>query len=153
MTTRDQRVLPSVEERHAAHNESSRRSYIKSLEPLVRKAARLLKVEVNSGNSHAQCSSELAEAMDSIDRLATQFSVLTHGSPECHVDRVYKQYLHTMSDGRPKGYRGILDNAILEMSTLEQSLQEFEHIILNWMGMGQEMKHYCLVYDPVEMMI
>ncbi|KAK0462680.1 hypothetical protein IW261DRAFT_1576334 [Armillaria novae-zelandiae] len=96
MTTWVRRASPSFEERRAAHNESSRRSYIKNrtlinerrreiyrnqkrhassvkrpLEPLVRKAARLLEVEVNSGHSHAQRSSELAEAMDSIDRLAT----------------------------------------------------------------------------------
>ncbi len=51
----------------------------------------------------------------------------------------------TVTEDRPKGYRSLLDNAVLTFSSLEQSLQEYENVILNCVGVGKEMRRYRLV--------
>ncbi|KAK0216559.1 hypothetical protein EDD85DRAFT_436339 [Armillaria nabsnona] len=173
---------PKSNERREAHNASSCRSYAKNrhlinerrrdtyrrqkklqasmkrpFEPLIRKAARLVDIEFNSGYSHEQrlCrrSSELAEAMAEIDRLSARFAILTTRSPSRHASVIYHEHMLTVTEDCPKGYRSFLDNAVLTFSSLEQSLQEYENIILNCVGVGKEMRRYHLVWEPIQRMV
>ncbi|KAK0189563.1 hypothetical protein F5146DRAFT_1001820 [Armillaria mellea] len=130
------------------------------LEPLIRQATRLIEIEVNSGCSHAdmdiklhrQCSS-LAEAMDQIERLSTKFIVLTQHSPKGYADAVYQQYQRTITADRPKGYCSDLDNAVQEISAIEQSILQHEYVILNTTGVGKEMRRLRTVLDPVHTLL
>ncbi|KAK0466897.1 uncharacterized protein EV420DRAFT_1474315 [Desarmillaria tabescens] len=147
-----------TEERRAAHNASSRRSYAKHhnlinekrrdnyrkkknqrhgcrLEPLVRQAARLVEIEVNSGHSHAE------------------FGMLTQDSPKGFANSVYRQYQQTVTVNCPKGYRSLLDNAVLEISAIERSMLQHEYIILNTTGVRKEMRRLRMVLDPVHTLV
>ncbi len=126
-------------------------------------------IEVNSGLSHTQyvilhfCiyspsqvgrrSSELAEAMDQVERLSARFRIITSGSPKRHACVIYKEYARTMTEDHPKGCRSLIDNAVLEISSLEQSLQEYENVILNYAGVGKEMKRYRSVWEPIQRLV
>ncbi|PBK94133.1 hypothetical protein ARMGADRAFT_1029952 [Armillaria gallica] len=139
------------------------------LEPLIQKAVRLVDIEVNSGHSHTQyviprfCtyspsqvgrqSSELAEAMDQVEWLSAWFRIITSRSPKWHACIIYKEYAWTMTEDHPKGCRSLIDNAVLEISSLEQSLQEYENVILNYAGIGKEMKQYRLVWEPIQRLV
>ncbi|SJL10157.1 uncharacterized protein ARMOST_13541 [Armillaria ostoyae] len=165
-----------TEERRAAHNASSRRSYAKHrslinekrrdnyrkkksqrrgcrLEPLVRQAARLVEIEVNNGRSHAEHCSLLAETMDHIKRLHARFGMLTQDSPKGFANAVYTQYQRTVTVDCPKGYRSYIDNAVLEMSAIEQSISQHEDIILNTAGVGKEMRWLHKVLEPVHTLV
>ncbi len=94
-------------------------------------------------------SSELAEAMDQIDYLASRFHIVMQGSAKGYVTTLYKEYIQSISDTRPKGYRSLLDSAVLEISAIEESLQEHENVILNCTGVRKELKWYGLTCDPI----
>ncbi|SJL13490.1 uncharacterized protein ARMOST_22687 [Armillaria ostoyae] len=168
--------VESPEERRVAHNASSRRSYAKHrnsinqkrrdnyqkkkgqrpgcrLEPLVRQAARLVEIEVNSGRSHIERCSLFAETMDQIERLSIRFALVTCGSLKAHTNAVYQLYQESITAERPKGYRSVLDNAVLEISSIEHSILQHEHIILNTAGVGKEMRRLRAVLDPVHTLV
>ncbi|SJL13213.1 uncharacterized protein ARMOST_16652 [Armillaria ostoyae] len=168
--------VESHEERRVAHNASSHRSYAKHrnsinqkrrdnyrkkksqrhgcrLEPLIRQATRLVEIEVNSGHSFIERCSPLAESMDQIERLSIRFALLTHGSLKAHANAVYQLYQESITAERPKGYRSVLDNAVLEISTIEQSILQHKDIILNTVGVGKEMRRLRVVLEPVHTLI
>ncbi|KAK0458676.1 uncharacterized protein EV420DRAFT_1764293 [Desarmillaria tabescens] len=175
--------MDTAEERRAAHNASSRRSYAKyscfyaprldqpkttrhlnrrraketeagTLEPLDgRQGARPIEIEVNSGQPHTQRSATLTEAMDQIIRLSARFGILTLGSPRRHADIIYREYQRSVTVHRPQGFRSLLDEAVLEMSSLEQSLLEQKRVILNSASSGNEMEKLHAVLDPVRMLV
>ncbi|KAK0476378.1 hypothetical protein IW261DRAFT_1421688 [Armillaria novae-zelandiae] len=164
--------VESPEGRRVAHNASSRRSYARHrnsinqkrrdnyrkkksqrhgcrLEPLIRQATRLVEIEVNSCHSHNERCSLLAETMDKIERLSIKFALITHGSLKLHANAVYQLYQKSITANRPKGYRSVLDSAVLEISSIEDSILQHEHIILNTAGVGKEMRRLRVILDPV----
>ncbi|KAK0438229.1 hypothetical protein EV421DRAFT_973127 [Armillaria borealis] len=162
-----------MEDRRAAHNASSRRSYAKrrdvinqrrretykqkksqknenSLEPLDSlQGAQPAEIEANIGQPRTQRYTPLTEAMDQIIHLSARFGILTTGSPQHHADILYQEYQRSVTLDRPQGSRSLLDDAVLEVSSLEQSLREQEHVILNSGGTGSEMEKLRAVLDPV----
>lgn len=91
--------------------------------------------------------------MDQIKRLSTKFAVLTQHSAKDYANAVYQQYQWTVTINCPKGYRSDLDNAVLEISAIEQSILQHEYIILNTTGVGKEMRRLRLVLDPVHTLV
>ncbi|SJL07091.1 uncharacterized protein ARMOST_10434 [Armillaria ostoyae] len=165
----------TTEERRAAHNASSHHSYTKHcdlinqkrwdnyrkktsqrhgcrLEPLIRQATRLVEIEYGHYELHRRCSS-LAEAMDQIECLSTKFAILTQHSPKSYANAIYQQYQRTVTVDHPKGYRSDLDNAVLEISAIEQSILQHEYVILNMTGVGKEMRRLRMVLDPVHTLV
>ncbi|KAK0436512.1 hypothetical protein EV421DRAFT_1907852 [Armillaria borealis] len=115
------RAYQTEQERRAAHNASSRQSYQKHrhainqrrrksyqlagisnnrtwshLEPLIQRVARCTDIEVNSGVMHIRHSSDLAEALDQLERLQQRFNMLTENEPHCFVDKIYHAYIATI---------------------------------------------------------
>ncbi|KAK0458674.1 uncharacterized protein EV420DRAFT_1681205 [Desarmillaria tabescens] len=169
--------MDTSEERRAAHNASSRRSYMKhrdlinqkrrdayrqkkdkrngkSLKPLddQQGAHPVIETDLNSAYPHAQRCAPLTEAMDHIIRISSSFTILTLGSSERYADTLYQEYQRSITLDRPEGYLSLLVNAVLQVSFLEQSLLEQEHIILNSAGTGNEMGRLRVVLDPVRML-
>ncbi|KAK0501811.1 hypothetical protein EDD18DRAFT_1347879 [Armillaria luteobubalina] len=168
--------VESPEERRVAHNASSCHSYAKNhnsinqkrqdnyrkkksqrhgcrLEPLIRQAKRLVEIEVNSCHSHIEHCSLLAETMDQIECLSIKFALVTHGSLKVHANAVYQLYQESITADRPKGYRSVLDNAVLEISTIEHSILQHKHVILNTAGVGKEMRRLRVVLDPIQTLV
>ncbi|SJL13946.1 uncharacterized protein ARMOST_17397 [Armillaria ostoyae] len=70
--------------RHDTYQAVAKKAKKKSkgcLEPLVRRAARNIDIEVNARETHTQRSSELAATLDQLERLGRRFSLLTENSP------------------------------------------------------------------------
>ncbi|SJL12521.1 uncharacterized protein ARMOST_15948 [Armillaria ostoyae] len=101
------------------------------LEPLIQRAARRTDIEVNSGEMHTQRSSELAEALDQLERLRQQFHMLTENDPRRFVDKIYHAYIATIGPTRLRGRRRVIENALTRLSPLEKLGYEYEHVVLN----------------------
>ncbi|KAK0493508.1 hypothetical protein EDD18DRAFT_1356430 [Armillaria luteobubalina] len=148
-----------TEERRAAHNASSRRSYAKnrsiinqrrrdmyqknkaqkhrsSLEPLIRRAVRVTEIEVNSGRSHEERCSPLAEH-----------------NIRGYANSVYHEYLQTITLNQPKGQRSLIEDAILPISALEQDILGYEHVILNSAGVGWQMCYLQKALRPIRELV
>ncbi|KAK0187426.1 hypothetical protein F5146DRAFT_1210197 [Armillaria mellea] len=161
--------------RRAAHNACSRRSYAKrrdvinqkrresykqknqrdggSLEPLDSlQRGEPVEIEAIIGNPPTQSYTPLIDAMDQIIHLSARFIILTMGSPQRHAKILYQEYQRSVTVDRPQGFRSLLDDAVLEVSSLEQSLREQERVILNLAGTGTEMEKLRAVLDPVRML-
>ncbi len=91
--------------------------------------------------------------MDQIKHLSTKFAVLTQHSVKDYANTVYQQYQQTVTVDCPKGYCSDLDNAVLEISAIEQSILQHEYVILNMTGVGKEMRWLHLVLDPVHTLV
>ncbi len=91
--------------------------------------------------------------MDQIECLSIRFALLTHGSLKAHANAVYQLYQESITVEHPKGYRSILDNTVLDISTIEQSILQHEDIILKTVGVGKEMKWVRVVLEPVHILI
>ncbi|KAK0476287.1 hypothetical protein EDD18DRAFT_1366584 [Armillaria luteobubalina] len=165
-----------TEERRAAHNASSRRSYAKnrsiinqrrrdmyqknkaqkhrsSLEPLIRRAVRVTEIEVNSGRSHEERCSPLAEVIDRLDRISAKFSILTQHNIRGYANSVYHEYLQTITLNQPKGQRSLIEDAILPISALEQDILGYEHVILNSAGVGWQMCYLQKALRPIRELV
>ncbi len=90
--------------------------------------------------------------MDQIIRLSARFAILTMGSPQRHADILCQEYQRSVTVDRPQGFRSLLDDAVLEVSSLEQSLREQERVILTSGGTGSEMEKLRAVMDPVRLL-
>ncbi|KAK0438219.1 hypothetical protein EV421DRAFT_1906761 [Armillaria borealis] len=168
--------MDTAEERRAAHNASSRRSYAKnrdlinqrrretykqrksqknenSLEPLDSlQGAHPFEIEANIGHPRTQRYTPLTGAVDQIIRLSARFGILTQGSIQRHADILYQEYQRSVTVDRPQDFRGLLDDAVLELSSLEQSLLEQERVILTWGCTVGEMESLRAVLDPVRVL-
>ncbi|KAK0464084.1 hypothetical protein IW261DRAFT_1574056 [Armillaria novae-zelandiae] len=91
--------------------------------------------------------------MDKIERLSIKFALITHGSLKLHANAVYQLYQKSITANRPKGYRSVLDSAVLEISSIEDSILQHEHIILNTAGVGKEMRRLRVILDPVHTLV
>ncbi|KAK0187430.1 hypothetical protein F5146DRAFT_1142455 [Armillaria mellea] len=164
------------EERRAAHNASSRRSYAKNRDLInqrrrenykQRKSQRNensleppeslyeehpIESEANIGHPRTQHYTPLTEAVDQIIRLSERFGTLTQGSIQRRADILYYEYQRSVTVDHPQGFRGVLDDAVLELSSLEQSLLEQERVILTWGGTVGEMDRLRTVLDPVRVL-
>ncbi|KAK0237944.1 hypothetical protein EDD85DRAFT_790040 [Armillaria nabsnona] len=85
------------------------------------------------------------EAMDQIECLSTKFAVLMQHSPKGYANAVYQQYQRTVTINCPKGYCSALDNAVLEMSAIEQSILQHD--------VGKEMRRLRMVLGPVHALV
>ncbi len=90
--------------------------------------------------------------MDQIIRLSARFAILTLGSPQRHANILYQEYQRSVTVDRPQGYRSLLDDVVLEVSSLEQSLLEQERVILTSEGTVCEVEELCAVMDPVRLL-
>ncbi len=91
--------------------------------------------------------------MDQIKCHYTRFGMLTQESPKSFANSVYQHYQQTVTTDCPKGYRSYLDNAVLEMSAIEQSILQHEDIILNTKGVGKEMRWLHKLLEPVRTLV
>ncbi|SJL00966.1 uncharacterized protein ARMOST_04280 [Armillaria ostoyae] len=160
----------TAEERQAAHNASSRRSYAKHRDlinqkrkdaykqkkgrrnesrlesPIPLQAVPSVEIEAASGHSYTEHCPSLAEAMDQINRISASFIILTMGSPKHYADTAYQRFVAL---GCPRA----LDSAVLQLSSFEQSLLEQERIILNSPSTtGREMGRLRTVLNPVHLL-
>ncbi|PBK98058.1 hypothetical protein ARMGADRAFT_1026185 [Armillaria gallica] len=144
--------MDTTEERRAAHNASSRRSYA-NLELLDNlQGTQPVEVEANIGYPHTQHYTSLTEAMNQVDRLSARVTILTLGSPQRYTDILYQEYQRSVTLDRPQGFRSLLDDAVLEVSSLEQCLREQERVVLNSRGTESEMERVRVVLDPVRVL-
>ncbi|SJL06446.1 uncharacterized protein ARMOST_09783 [Armillaria ostoyae] len=174
-------VLQKEEECRVAHRDSSRRSYQKHrnvinqrrretyhaekpqrkaqscLEPLIRRAARNIDIEVNAGETHTQVgfrrSSELAEVLNQLERLRRRFDMLTENSPRRFVSKVYHSYVDTIGPTRLKGDRRVIEKALTRLSPIEKLGYGYEHIVLNTAGVGKEMERVYNILEPIHQLI
>ncbi|KAK0243131.1 hypothetical protein EDD85DRAFT_786088 [Armillaria nabsnona] len=163
------RVFQTEQERRAAHNATSRRSYQNSLawhrhainqprretyqaagnpnnrvqsclEPLIRPAARRIDIEVNSGETHVQSSSNLAEALDQIERLRQRFDIVTENDSRHFADKIYHAYIDTIGHTQLRGRRRVIENTLVRLSHFEKLGYKYEHVVLNGAGTGKDVE-------------
>ncbi|PBK66604.1 hypothetical protein ARMSODRAFT_1021405 [Armillaria solidipes] len=164
--------MDTAEERRTAHNASSRRSYAKHRDfinqkrkdaykqkkgrrnesrlesPIPLQAVPSVETEANGGHSYTEHCPSLTEAMEQINSISASFIILTMGSPKHYADTIYQQFV-TLDFPQ-----GLLDSAILDMSSFEQSLLKQERVILHSPSItgGSEMGRLRAVLDPVRLL-
>ncbi len=88
--------------------------------------------------------------MGQINSIFASFIILTMGSPKHYADTIYQQFITLDCP------QGLLDSAVLQVSSFEQSLLEQERIILNLNSpsttSGSEMGRLHAVLDPVRLL-
>ncbi|KAK0494245.1 hypothetical protein EDD18DRAFT_1107272 [Armillaria luteobubalina] len=161
--------VESPEEHQVAHNASSCHSYAKYLKHscivglliiysgIATQSTRsneaiIERRKVKDMGADVHCSL-LAETMDQIERLSIKFALVMHGSLKVHANAVYQLYQESITADHPKGYCSVLDNAVLEILTIEHSILQHEHLILNTVGVGKEMRWLHVVLDPIQTLI
>ncbi len=90
--------------------------------------------------------------MNQVDRLSARVTILTLGSPQRYADILYQEYQRSVTLDRPQGFRSLLDDAVLEVSSLEQCLREQERVVLNSRGTESEMERVRVVLEPVRVL-
>ncbi|KAK0190594.1 hypothetical protein F5146DRAFT_1194610 [Armillaria mellea] len=153
------RRVQTEQERRAAHNVSSRLSYQRHrhainqrrreryraaqagnpnnrvqgyLEPLIEPATGQTDIEVNTGETVVQRSSDLAEALDQIARLRQRFDILADNDPRRFVDNIYHKYIDSIGHSTQlRGPRRVIENALTRLSHFEKLAYEYEHVVLN----------------------
>ncbi|PBK98131.1 hypothetical protein ARMGADRAFT_1161659 [Armillaria gallica] len=165
--------MGTTEERRVAHNASSLRSYAKHRDSINKKrrdayrqkkgqrngsrlvlpipqAVPSVEIEVNGGHSYTEHCLSLAEAIDQINSIFASLIILTMGSPKHYADTIYQQFVTLDCP------QGLLDSAVLQVTSFEQSLLEQERVILNSNSPsttgGSAMGRLRAVLDPVRLL-
>ncbi len=110
-------------------------------------------IRLASLNIVCRRSSELAATLDELEHLGQRFSLLTENSPRCFAESIYHKYLSTINSRCPRGFRSLIDNAITQLSTLENSAWEYEHVVLNLAGVRKEMAYVQTILTPIGQLI
>ncbi len=92
------------------------------------------------------------EAFKKVEEAYVKFVVATHGTPKGHAHAVYQVYQEVVLAIPPNGHRSILDEAILEMSSIAQTILECRRIVLD-SNDGGDMRLFDLALDPVSRMV
>ncbi len=91
--------------------------------------------------------------MDQIKCHYARFGMLMQELPKSFANSVYQHYQRTLTADCPKGYHSYLDNAVLEMSAIKQSILQYEDIILNTTGVRKEMRWFHKLLEPVRTLV
>ncbi len=98
-------------------------------------------------------SSDLAEALDQLERLQQRFNMLTENEPRRFVDKIYHAYIATIGPTQLKGRRRVIENALTRLSPFEKLGYEYEHVVLNSAGVGKDMERVQGMMGPIHQVI
>ncbi|KAK0451895.1 hypothetical protein EV421DRAFT_1773676 [Armillaria borealis] len=170
--------VDSDEARRSAHNASRRRSYARHRESINQKRRdiyRLTKGERRSVASrsgspirrstcdppetrHTQVNSVrlhsalYTDALKKVEDAYMKFVVATMATPKGHTDIVYLVYQESITISPPDGSRSIIDNSILQMSSIAQTIRECRRVVLD-SNDGGDLRLFDLALDPVNRLI
>ncbi|KAK0451900.1 hypothetical protein EV421DRAFT_2031604 [Armillaria borealis] len=167
--------VDSDEARRLAHNASRRLSYARNREsinkkrreiyrltngerrtvarrpgsPIRRSARDSPETQVNFVSSH---SALYTEALKKVEDVYINFVHVTMASPKGHAHITYQLYQETIDISPPNGYRSIFDKAILQMSSIAQTIRECRRVVL-YSNDGSDLRLFDLALDPVSRLV
>ncbi|PBK80856.1 hypothetical protein ARMGADRAFT_820822 [Armillaria gallica] len=165
----------SDEARRIAHKASRQRSYARHRESINQKRReiyRLTKGERRSvarrpGSSTRRSprdspetqvnfvplhSALYTEALKKVEDVYIDFVIATHASPIGYAHINYQLYQETIDICPPNGYRSMFDKAILEMSSIAQTIRECRRVVLD-SNDGGDIRIFDLALEPVSRLV
>ncbi|KAK0219745.1 hypothetical protein EDD85DRAFT_960925 [Armillaria nabsnona] len=92
------------------------------------------------------------EALKKVEDVYIDFVIATHASPIGYAHINYQLYQETIDICPPNGYRSMFDKAILEMSSIAQTIRECRRVVLD-SNDGGDIRIFDLALEPVSRLV
>ncbi|PBK63150.1 hypothetical protein ARMSODRAFT_963353 [Armillaria solidipes] len=170
--------VDSDEARRLAYNASRRRSYARNRESInkkrrdiyrltngerrtvgrrpgspIRTSARdSLETQLTQMNSVPLHSALYTEALEKVEAAYINFVQVTQATPKGYAHIAYQLYQESIATSPPNGSRRVFDKAILEMSSIAQTIRECRRVVLD-SNDGGDTRIFDLALDPVSRLV
>ncbi|SJL10568.1 uncharacterized protein ARMOST_13955 [Armillaria ostoyae] len=120
--------------------------------PIRTSAQDSLETQLTQVNSVPLHSALYTEALEKIEAAYINFVQVTQATPKGYAHIAYQLYQESIATSPPNGSRRVFDKAILEMSSIAQTIRECRRVVLDSNDEGDN-RIFDLALDPVSRLV